>query len=83
MIKQEDIKKAIKTFREWDNNGIWKTPSQAYIQHTLKKSQYVQWHDNNRKEYYAVFAKSFKEKPKDIIEKNVLLFDLKDIENAI
>lgn len=39
MIKQEDIKKAIKTFKEWDNEGSWKTPSQAYIQHTLKKSE--------------------------------------------
>jgi len=41
-----------------------------------EKSKYVNWHNDERKEYFAIFAKSFKKKIK---EKNVLLFDLKDI----
>ena len=39
MIKKEDIKRAIKTFKEWDSKGIWKKPSEAFIQHTLKKAE--------------------------------------------
>ena len=46
-----------------------------------KKSEYVRWNNENRKEAYAVFAKSFKEK--NIEEENVRLFDLKDIENLM
>lgn len=41
------------------------------------KSKYVKWNNRKRKEHYAVFAKSFKHKIK---EKDVLLFDLKDME---
>ncbi len=41
-----------------------------------KKSEQVQWNNNARKEYFAIFAKSFKEKIK---EPEVMLFDLDDI----
>ncbi len=41
-----------------------------------EKAQYVQWNNGMRKEYYAIFAKSFKEKIK---EPDVMLFDLQDI----
>ena len=47
------------------------------ILHDLKeKSEHVQWNNNARKEYFAIFAKSFKEKIK---EYGVMLFDLDDI----
>jgi AAA+ ATPase superfamily predicted ATPase len=46
-----------------------------------KKSGYVRWNNEDRKEKYAIFAKSFKEK--SLEEENVLLFDLKDIENLM
>ena len=46
-----------------------------------KKSGYVRWNNEDRKENYALFAKSFKDK--DIEEENVQLFDLKDIENLM
>ena len=39
MIKKEDIKRAIKTFKEWDLYKKWKTPTQEFILHTLKKSE--------------------------------------------
>ena len=45
-----------------------------------EKAKYVNWHNQDRKEYYVVFAKSFKER---IREKNIMLFDLKDMENGI
>lgn len=40
-----------------------------------EKAKFVLWNNSKRKEYYAIFAKSFKEKFK---EPNVFLFDLKD-----
>lgn len=42
-----------------------------------EKARFVEWNKKGRREYYAIFARGFKEK---ITEKNVLLFDLKDIE---
>jgi AAA+ ATPase superfamily predicted ATPase len=48
------------------------------ISNELKeKSKFVKWRNEKRKEYYAIFAKSFKEK---IREENLFLFDLKDLE---
>ncbi len=43
-----------------------------------EKSKHVQWHNETRKEYFAIFAKSFKEKIK---EPDMMLFDLDDIKN--
>ena len=39
MIKEGDIKRAVKMFKEWDNNRIWNTPAEAFKHHTLKKSE--------------------------------------------
>ncbi len=41
-----------------------------------EKSRYVNWYTEDREEYYAIFAKSYKEK---IEIENLLLFDLDDI----
>jgi AAA+ ATPase superfamily predicted ATPase len=45
-----------------------------------EKSKLVDWNRNQRKEIFAVFAKSFEKKLK---EENLYLFDLKDIENLL
>ncbi len=42
-----------------------------------EKAQLVDWHNEKREEYYALFAKSFKEKIK---QPGLMLFDLKDME---
>ena len=39
MIKKEDIKKSIKTFKEWDNKSLWNKPTGIFKQHTLEKSE--------------------------------------------
>ena len=39
MIKKEDIKRAIKTFKEWDNKNLWDTPTEVFKHHTLNKSE--------------------------------------------
>lgn len=43
------------------------------------KAKYVDWNNDKRKECYAIFARSFKERIK---EENLLLFDLKDLEKT-
>ena len=59
----------------------WKDKVNAYavLNQLKKKVEYVDWFKDDRKEYYCLFAKSFKEK---IQEKNVYLFDLKDLEKV-
>lgn len=44
-----------------------------------EKAKFVQWHNDERKERYAIFARSFKEKFK---EPDVMLFDLEDVGGA-
>ncbi len=59
----------------------WKTnvnPNKI-LRELKEKTSYVKWNNDERKEYYAIFAKSFSKKIK---EKNVFLFDLKDMEKA-
>lgn len=42
-----------------------------------EKAKYVNWHNGKRKEYYVIFAKSFRRKIK---EEGIYCFDLKDLE---
>lgn len=39
MIKKEDIEKSIKIFKEWDNERLWKIPTEIFKHHTLRKSE--------------------------------------------
>jgi uncharacterized protein (UPF0332 family) len=39
MIKKEDIRKAVRTFKEWDNQRKWEIPKEVFNHHTLKKSE--------------------------------------------
>lgn len=57
----------------------WQEQVDAYkvFEKLKEKTKFVEWNVGRRKEYYAVFAKSFKKKIK---EENVLNFDLKDLE---
>ena len=48
-----------------------------------EKAQHVQWHNEERKEYFAIFAKSFKEKINEFEGKKVYCFDLKNLERFI
>lgn len=38
MIKKEDIERAVRIFKEWDNKGRWDKPTELFIMHTEKKS---------------------------------------------
>ena len=39
MIKKEDIRRAIRTFTEWDNKRKWELPTETFTHHTLSKSE--------------------------------------------
>lgn len=56
-----------------------KVDAEKILNELKEKSRYVQWHNGKRKEYFAIFVKSFREKFK---EKNLMLFDLKDLERV-
>jgi len=72
VVLNEQTKQILFAECKWQENVNAKK-----ILHELKqKSVHVPWHNNKRKEYYAIFAKSFRRKIK---EKNLLLFDLKDL----
>jgi hypothetical protein len=45
-----------------------------------EKAPFVKWHNEERKEKFAVFAKSFKEKVSEWEGHEVFCFDLQDIE---
>jgi len=61
---------------KWRNN----VNASKLLQELKEKANYVEWHKNERKEYYAIFAKSFKNRVK---ERNVFCFDLNDIEKLL
>lgn len=62
---------------KWQDNVV---PHQV-LARLKEKTSYVRWNNEHRKERYAIFAKSFKEKNLD--EESVLLFDLKEIANLM
>lgn len=61
---------------KWQN----KVDASKVLWELREKAKYVKWYNEERKEHYAIFAKSFKEKAK---QEGLLLFDLKDIEKAL
>ncbi|OGJ18343.1 hypothetical protein A3K73_00910 [Candidatus Pacearchaeota archaeon RBG_13_36_9] len=56
-----------------------KIDAEKIIKELMEKSGHVSWHNEERKEHFAVFAKSFKKKIKKFENKKVHCFDLKDI----
>ena len=57
---------------KWKNN----VDPNIILRKLRKKAKYVKWRNKNRKEYYCIFAKSFKTKKKI---KDAILIDINDI----
>ncbi len=53
------------------------------VKKCFAKSKFVEWNNEKRKEYFAVFARSFKNKINEFEGKKVYCFDLKDIEKIL
>ncbi len=71
----EQTKKALFCECKWKENI---NPGKILNELRIRSGDF-RWHNDERTEYYALFAKSFKEK---INTPNTLLFDLKDLEKA-
>lgn len=63
----------------------WKEKVNAneILKDLVEKSKHVIWNNDNRKEYFAIFAKSFKKKISEFNGKKVYCFDLRDIEKMM
>ncbi len=53
------------------------------LEDLVEKAKYVQWHNKERKEIFAIFAKSFSKKIEEFEGKMVYCFDLKDLEKVL
>lgn len=64
-----------------------KVDVEKIVTELAKKAEYVEWPNKKekekRKEYYAVFAKSFKKRVNEFNGKKVYCFDLRDIEKIM
>jgi hypothetical protein len=49
----------------------------------VEKAGYVKWHNNNRKEVFAIFAKSFSQYPNEFDGKKVYCFDLNKLDHIL
>lgn len=72
----EDTKEILFCECKWQD----KVDAGKILSELKERSKFVRWHNDKRKESYAIFAKSFREKIK---EPDLLLFDLKDMERSI
>lgn len=63
----------------------WQEDVNAFevVKECFAKSKFVEWNNEKRKEYFAVFARSFKNKINEFEGKKVYCLDLKDIEKAL
>jgi hypothetical protein len=48
-----------------------------------EKTSYIQWYNEQRKEYFAIFAKSFSKKINEFEGRKVFCFDLRDLERTL
>ena len=53
------------------------------LEELVEKAKYVQWHNKERKESFAIFAKSFSKRIDEFEGKKVYCFDLKDLERLL
>ncbi|MCD6464116.1 ATP-binding protein [Candidatus Woesearchaeota archaeon] len=74
----EDTKEILFGECKWQAN----VNAKRIVKELVEKSQFVQWFNNERKESFAVFAKSFKKRLKSFEGRPVYCFDLKDLERV-
>jgi len=64
---------------KWSEN----VNAKEIISELAEKSKYVNWYNEERKEIFAVFAKSFSKKINEFEGKKVFCFDLKDLQKVL
>jgi len=75
----EDSKELLAVECKWKEN----VDPKRICRSLLDKLDYVNWQKDKRKEYLAIFAKSFKEKITEFNGHRVFCYDLKDIEDFV
>jgi len=76
---EKESKKILFAECKWkDNVNPWEI-----VRECSEKAKFVEWNKKNRKESFALFAKSFKNKINEFEGKKVYCFDLKDIEKEL
>jgi hypothetical protein len=76
IVLNENTKQILFAECKWRNS----VNAKKILQELKEKSKFVEWNKGRRKEYYAIFAKSFKKKIK---EPDLELFDLKCIKRIL
>jgi len=64
---------------KWKN----KVNAEKICKELAEKAKYVEWNNEDRKESFAIFAKSFSKKIKKFEGKKVYCFDLRDLERIM
>ena len=64
---------------KWKN----KVNAEKICKELAEKAKYVEWNNEDRKESFAIFAKSFGKRIKEFEGKKVYCFDLKDLEKIM
>ena len=64
---------------KWQN----KINALKIIKELTEKTEYMQWHNKERKESFAIFAKSFTKRIEEFEGKKVYCFDLRDLERIM
>jgi len=72
----EETKEILFSECKWKEN----VDAKEVVKELKDKSKLVKWKNHERKEYYAIFAKSFERR---IEEENIFLFDLEKIEKCL
>jgi len=53
------------------------------VKELAEKARYVEWNSGKRKEYYAIFAKSFSKRIEEFEERPVYCIGLRELERAL
>lgn len=72
----EETKEILFSECKWKEN----VDAKEVVKELMDNSKLVKWKNDERKEYYAIFAKSFERR---IEEENIFLFDLEKIEKCL
>jgi len=75
----ENAKEILFAECKWQN----KVNAEKIVKELAEKAEYVEWHNKDRKEHFAVFSKSFGKKIDEFESKKVHCIDLRDIEQLL
>ena len=79
VVLNEKTKEVLFTECKWKN----KVNAESICKDLAEKAQHVQWHNEKRKESFAIFAKSFSKRVGKFEGRKVYCFDLRDLRHLL